>query len=220
MITVTVHSPLRLPFSSPFSHLGHSHLLRGLLRRPPQLSVAFCPETPFLQVQVRHVTFFIHRRLPVDTRWSFLSCLVQASGLELGLIRTWVRLTPNPGPGLMLQQKKKKNGRFGPKELVTNSRTIWDELYQISDSWDLCLLNLPHPPPPTPRTPVLRSAAVRLLPSWPLCVNVCQQTSVSSFHSLTRVPFSRRQGPREQPALPAQTATGAHVAAGGPLRRR
>jgi len=42
--------------SSPSSHLGHSHLLRGLLRRPPQLSVAFRQETPVLQVQVRLFT--------------------------------------------------------------------------------------------------------------------------------------------------------------------
>lgn len=39
--------------SLPCSHLGHSHLLSGLLRRPPQLPVALRQETPVLQVQVR-----------------------------------------------------------------------------------------------------------------------------------------------------------------------
>lgn len=38
------------------SHLGHHHLLCGLLSRPPQLPVAFCQETSFLQMQVKHVS--------------------------------------------------------------------------------------------------------------------------------------------------------------------
>lgn len=38
---------------SHFSNLGHIHLLPSLLCRPLQLSVAFCQETPVLQVQVR-----------------------------------------------------------------------------------------------------------------------------------------------------------------------
>lgn len=105
MIIFTVHwPPVCLLFSSLFSHLGHSHLLCGLLCRPPQLSVAICPEAPVLQVQVRHARlswFHQYRRVLVIN-----TCIVSEQLCPSS--RSWSNVTA---------QLCKKRRRFGRTEL-------------------------------------------------------------------------------------------------------